>query len=552
MRGVTVAAIALSVVAVSLRWGSFVAGGSDSYCYVHQAERWADVLARPLTARLQVAEPLAFEAPWPLAAATFAPTGHIPSQTVPGAIVPICPPGLSILMAPLLLAGGPAAVFFVMPLFGAMVILTTYSAGARFGARIGVAAAALVACSPVVLYQVVQPMSDVPATALWMAAVAWATGTRRRDAILAGVATSVAILIRPNLLPLGLVIGAFLLLRPERTWTQRLRSAATFAAWCAPGCLAVGFIQQTFYGSPLASGYGSFDSLFAVEHVGPNARRYLIWLWQSHTPAIALAALAPFLLPGPLTALFVALFLTNLAVYLPYVVFEDWSFTRFLLPTIPLLLILVAAVIDAVIRRVAVGLLAGRGAKAGREGPPYVASAPPPFTGASVGRPFTGRRDVSSMRLVDACLALAVIVLAFLFVREAQARNAFRLQFLEARFAKAGRYVAAHLPDNALIVTSYESGSIRFYAGRKTIVWGELDRAWLDRLLAFTRTRGYEPYLLFERWEEPEFRRRFAESALGALDWPPAAEVASQVRIYRPEDRERYLHGDPVQTEFAP
>ena len=65
------------------------------------------------------------------------------------------------------------------------------------------------------------------------------------------------------------------------------------------------------------------------------------------------------------------------------------------------------------------------------------------------------------------------------------------------------------------------------------------------------RARGLEPFLLFERWEEPIFRRRFAGSAIAALDWPPAAEIAGQVRIYRPTDREKYLSGTGVATEYA-
>src|ERR1043166_4874816 len=291
MRGLAVAAIALGLVAVSIRWGSFVAGGSDSYCYAHQAERWADVLARPWSAHLQVAEPLAREAPWPDADETFAPTGHIASRTLPGAIVPICPAGLSILMAPLLMIGGRQAIFLLIPLFGALLVVATYLAGSRFGGRIGVAAAALVACNPIVLYQVVQPMSDVPAAAMWMLAIAWATGAKPRDALLAGLVASVAILIRPNLVVLGFVIGAFLLCRPERSWQQRARGAVTYALACVPGCLAVALIQQSLYGSAFASGYGGFETLFATEHIGPNTQRYLAWLWQSQTPAPALAAL---------------------------------------------------------------------------------------------------------------------------------------------------------------------------------------------------------------------------------------------------------------------
>ena len=47
------------------------------------------------------------------------------------------------------------------------------------------------------------------------------------------------------------------------------------------------------------------------------------------------------------------------------------------------------------------------------------------------------------------------------------------------------------------------------------------------------------------------FRQRFAGSPLAALDWPPAVEIAAQVRIYRPEDRERYARGLPVSTEYV-
>ena len=37
------------------------------------------------------------------------------------------------------------------------------------------------------------------------------------------------------------------------------------------------------------------------------------------------------------------------------------------------------------------------------------------------------------------------------------------------------------------------------------------------------------------------FRQRFAGSAIATLDWPPAAEIAGQVRIYRPDDRRRSI-----------
>src|SRR5688500_5255161 len=55
------AVLVAALLAVSFRWGSFVAGGPDSYCYVHQAQRWAALLVGE---PLQVPEPLALAAPW--------------------------------------------------------------------------------------------------------------------------------------------------------------------------------------------------------------------------------------------------------------------------------------------------------------------------------------------------------------------------------------------------------------------------------------------------------------------------------------------------------
>jgi hypothetical protein len=127
----------------------------------------------------------------------------------------------------------------------------------------------------------------------------------------------------------------------------------------------------------------------------------------------------------------------------------------------------------------------------------------------------------------------------------------FDLQRLESRYKRAGDYVARRLPENALVITSWESGSVRFYSNRKTLVWDALDPEWLDRAIVFIRTRRLEPYLLFEGWEEPLFRQRFAGSSVAALDWPPAAEIAGQVRIFRPEDRDRYLKGEGTPTEYS-
>ena len=533
---IAIAILLASVVAAGLHWGTFAVGGSDSYCYVHQAEGWS-------TGRLQVVEPLALNAPWPDAPRTFAPAGHVPSPTVAGAAVPMCPAGLSIVMAPFMTidrglsyAGAalrrPDAIFLVVPLFGALLVWSVYVLGSRFARHVGLASALLVACSPAFLFQLVQPMSDVPAAALWVLALACATSSRRHAPAMAGFATSAAILMRPNLLPLGIVLGLFMLARPQRTMRERMRDAALFAAASAPGCLAVATIQQTLYGSPLRSGYGSLDTLFSTANIAPNAALYFQWLWQSHTPVWLLALAAPFALPGWLTGLLLTFAIVNAACYLPYVVFNDWWYLRFMLPAIAVLLVLTAATIDSIAARA----LWARDTRSSR-----------PSTGS--GRPELA--EGRTHRVLAALSSVLTIAICFLFIREARARSVFDLQRLESRYERAGEYVARRLPANALIFTSWESGSVRFYSNRRTLVWDALDPAWLDRAIAYSRTRGLEPYLLFERWEEPLFRRRFAGSRVAALDWPPAAEIAGQVRIYRPEDRDRYLRGEGTPTEYS-
>jgi hypothetical protein len=502
MMSILAAALAAGTMIAGLHWGTFAVGGSDSYCYAHQAERWA-------SGRLHVTEPLVLRAPWPLAAETFAPAGHIVSPTMKGAIAPICPAGLSLVMAVFQLAGGHRAIFFVVPVMGALLVWSTFLVGRRINARVGLWAAVVTACSPVFLFQLMQPMSDVPAAAWWTRAVAFALGDRRRDIVYAGLASSAAILTRPNLLPLGIVIGFFLLARPGRPFRDRCGDAAVFALGCIPGCLATAAIQHVFYGSPFGSGYGSLSALFSTAHIGPNAARYARWFIETETPVVLLAIIAPLVVrPRAAAWLLGALAVVNVACYLPYVVFEDWWYLRFLLPALPLLAVLMVATIDACAARL-------------------------------------------SERTAGIVTAAATLAISVTLVSQARDRQVFRLAQLESRYVRAGDYVARRLPSNALVVTALESGSVRYYSGRPTLVWDMLDPAWLDRALAFVREQGYEPFLLFERFEEQPFRERFTSSALGRLDWPPLAEIGGQVRIYRPEDRARYQAGDAVPTDYA-
>jgi hypothetical protein len=229
-------AAATAAFIVGVRWGTGAAGGSDSSCYMNEARLFSRFTTH-------IEQPLAASAPWPRAAWTFTPAGHLPSPSRAGAIVPMCPPGLPLVMA---VARWIHADLLVVPLLGALAVWLTFVLGCRIDAPLtGAASAVLLACSPIFLYQIVQPMTDVPAAAWWLAAAVLAIGTPRRP-FAAGLAASMAILTRPNLLPLAVPVALYL----------GRRSLRSFVGGLIPGVVVLALLNWRMYGSPFASGYG--------------------------------------------------------------------------------------------------------------------------------------------------------------------------------------------------------------------------------------------------------------------------------------------------------
>ena len=501
------ATAALAAATTGFVWGTHVAGGSDSYCYLSQAELFA-------TGHTSTLQALAAIAPWERGAEAFAPVGHVAAFWPRGATVPMCPPGYPMLMALARTLGGRAAMFAVVPLLGALAVWATFVLGRRVGGPVaGALAALLLAASPPFLYQVVQPMTDVPAAAAWAVALVAVTdrrfATSTRSAVLGGIATGAALLIRPNLVPVAGVAALAVFIERPLGWRHVLRTWTAFGAGILPFALVVAALQNAMYGGPLKSGYGDLDFLFRIDHVWPNLRRYPAWLLQTETPVVLCALASPWFVGSGvlrrqrlwLLGFVAAVF----ACYIPYQVFDAWWYLRFLLPAYPALLALTAAVIASILSRL---------------------SAP--------------RRAVG--------FAMVGLLLIFL-VRVAIDRSAFGLWKFERRFRLAGDYVASHLPPDAAVVTAQESGSVRFYAGRLTLGWRELPADALERALNFLRAQGYRPYLLLETWEQSDYVSRFGgTSPLGSLGWPPIADINREAKIYDFDDYARYRAGIPVRT----
>ena len=481
-------AIALAVVAAALglRFGTFVASGADSYGYVSQADLW-------LNRTLVIEQPFNGDAPWRWANWTLSPLGYRPGDRG-GTMVPTYSPGLPMLMAGFKAVGGERAIYFVVPLLGALAVWLTFRLGLFFGDRqAALLAAFALLVSPAFIFQLMWPMSDVPVMAWWLLAIVLAAGGTRAHAGLAGFAAAAAILTRPNLAPLVLPIAAALVMLGDEQPRQRAWRAAFFVIAMLPGPIAVAAINNHLYGSPLASGYGTFSTIYAWRYFWTNAANYPLWLIQTQTPFILLALAAPLLLRRSghvahrrLMLIGLLFSLAVLLLYLWYTPFDHWTYLRFLLPAYPVMLVVSAA---------AFGLMA----------------------------PKEPRRRVMSFAAVAVALAVW---------GGWHARSAFAVQADEARYVAAARFAAA-LPDNAVILSNQHSGSIRYYAHRTTMRFEWLAPDVYAEALSFMRGQGRPVFAVLDESERDVFRARYAEvTDLSWLDRPPTLVAANRVYFY--------------------
>ncbi len=378
--------------------------------------------------------------------------------------------------------------------FGVLLIWTTYRFGVLCGDGVaGAWAAVFVALSPTFLYQLVQPMSDVPCAACWLAALLAASRRSTRSAVVAGALSSLAVLIRPNLAPLTVIVALLV-------WTSgnhaRSRRALGFVAAVVPGLVILGWIQAVRYGSALASGYGTASDVFALEHVLPNLARYPRWMTESHTPFIWLALLAPIWIARRasdkrLAWAALALAAAVWSAYLPYLFFQpnEWFYTRFLLPAIPIMIF---------------------------------------FAAASV---LAGVRALPAAWRLPAVLAVSLLV-GVSSLRYAERNRVFDIRNQERKYPLAGEFVRDRGPANAFVLAAQHSGSIRYYANRPTLRWDLISPTRLDQALATFRAQGYEPLLVVDVGEYEKFRERFTATGQQAVQQLTPLAVLGDARVF--------------------
>jgi len=413
---------------------------------------------------------------------------------------PTYPPGLPLLMAlPHAIGGATGASAVVIAAAGIAIVATGMLAFELGGSIAAVIAAPFLAFAPVFIFQSIQPMSDVPVTAAWMLCFLMLA---RRDGSLdppAGIACAIAVLIRPNLAPLAIVP---LLIA---------RNRVGFAVPVAAAGVLLAAIQWVWYGSPIRSGYGSAEELFALSNIAPNASRYARWLIGT-SPALVLAIFGAIRLRTNRFAQgLIAFALLVVASYLVYAVFDDWSYLRFLLPALAIFAVFAAVELSAWIDRWPAAV-----------------------------------RPLLLFAIVMGVTAHALWV--------ARAMDTFKLADQLRRVSAIADFINEDVPPSAVIVAGEQSGSMRYYTERPILRWEAGTPEALGAAMTELEKSRRPIYVVLDAWEEGLFRSKFSALPAGALDWPPILDAGTshRTRLWKLSDRERFQHGDSLSTIRLP
>jgi hypothetical protein len=495
-------ATSIAVSGLALQFNSFTAGGADPYGYVSEANGWA-------TGELPQLIPLPIVLPLPTGDLMQIPLGYREGPR-PHTMVPTYASGLPLLMAIGALVAGPCGPFLVVPVCAGVLVWVTFLLARRAaGPGAGAFAAIVVATAPVVLYQAMTPMSDVPAGAFWTAALAASLAGSRTHASIAGLCTGVGLLIRPNLLPLVIVpaLAAVLGQRGPERW---LRVAIVLA----PVVVAQTFISvlhTSWYGSPFASGYGRPAELYAFANVWPNMKLYAAWFLESQSAwgLVGLVALLPIAWEQAdrRTIVMSALaIVVTLAGYLAYATFEVWWYLRFLLPAA-----------GAAATLIAVGVVT------------LARVLPRPWGALAACFTFS---------------ALVTTTLAF-----ASQEGVFGgLRNGERRYIEIGEFVSRTLPAEAALLSVQHSGSLRFHGGRLTLRFDRIEKHGLSRALAEIERIGLHPYLVVDDFELPQFQSQFG-LAEKTLPFPVVARARELGGMTVFDLGSRAVMGPPIALE---
>ncbi|WP_415908530.1 hypothetical protein [Oleiharenicola sp. Vm1] len=275
------------------------------------------------------------------------------------------------------------------------------------------------------------------------------------------MALGLAVLIRPTnamlALPIALALG-----RPDRRWLW-------VAAGGVPAAVFMALLNRAAYGNLFATGYGDVSEFFGLKWVGVSTAHYARWLPVVLTPLFLVALAAPWHRSVPRRLLWshaawVAASATFYSFY--YFTHREWWYLRFLLPSLPSLLV-----------------LAGLGAEA------LVAHLRSPLV----------------RRALWGAAAISIAVNANLRWHSLGLRG---IGQTGARFTEMHQFIAESVPANAVVLSLEGSGTLFFSTNLCIVRWDTLDDAW-PRVRDGALRAGRPLYAtLFTFEDEQRFRER--------------------------------------------
>jgi hypothetical protein len=445
-------ALGLVCYAVFLAWfmGAF-ATGADQSGYLNSARLLA---AGQATAAMRLIPEVP---PGEVPSFAYPPVGFSPN---PDRLTmsPVYPAGLPLLiMAAAPVAGWDSAPGLVLGLHALAGLWLVYALGRAAGLGGGPAwfGSLLLAASPLYVILSLQTMSDLPAM-VWVTAAllcAWRSRGQTGAALAAGIAFSVAVLIRPTnllaILPMAIALGP-----SPRRWLQLIAGGL-------PGAVFFGVYNRAAYGHLAATGYGGLDTLFGWQHVFPTLLHYAVWLPVLLTPPGILALGLPILgRQQPRRFAWLAVWaLVFPAFYLFYFFTRDsWLSLRFLLPAFPA--IIVAALL--------------------------------------VGRELLARLRIQPRSWWLAPAMIVVLVHGALWSHTLHVLSIGRN---ERAYPQMAAWMNDHLPTNAVVMARQPSGSVFYYTKFPIVRWDMMPPADFQRITNACTAAGRPVYAALQQNE---------------------------------------------------
>jgi len=405
---------------------------------------------------------------------SFSPLGYTPGPR-PHSLAPTYPVGYPLHMAgAALIFGWKYGPFLVSPMAAVLSLVLIYLAGMELGLTRGLAisGAAILALNPTFCFHAIQPMSDGVATCWSLLAILTALRSRRSATwgMAAGAAFGIAFLARPS--SVLLLIPIFLSLR------LGLKVLSLFVLGGLPFAGVFFAYNAAAFGHPLATGYVATgaQNLVMLSGFTDRFRHYVYWLAVTMSPLPLLGWVGVALNRNVKLrdrALLISWFGVFLLFYCCYFHYEEWWYTRFLLPGMPALIL--------------GSLLVVR----------------------DLGKFF--ERSAGAPSRVWLRPAVVTIALAIVIGCERQSIERFRLLRIAATstvHSDACRWADSLLPKQSLVVATEMSGAIKFYTGRPIVRYEWVNTDQWRTLQTRAAEKGYWWYALLVSQEVEEAQRR--------------------------------------------